>query len=155
MANSYLDTDVLKDLRDHTRSFLKLDFAYLATAGAIITTLKIARSELVDFGANLKLVVFILLAIALFDVLVNSLIFRDWFAARSGVGKRYSVKLLFGLLNTQPFIHLVFVGGLLSFATGFSSGYYDARERIKGRVLFQEQVELYMLKNGSPPNSIA
>lgn len=79
-----LDADVLKDLRERTRSFIKLDLGYLAAGWAIITALKIGRSELVEFAAQVSGVAFALVLIISIDVYIDSMVFNDWLVAIHG-----------------------------------------------------------------------
>lgn len=153
-TTTYFDAEILKELREYTRTFLKLDLAYLVAGGAIVTALKISRGELIEFGASLRFVAAALLILGLIDVSIDSLVFNDWLSARTGIGRRTSGKLLARLFDVQPWFHFVFIAGLTAYAFGFASGAHDARTRIEGRVLFQEQVEQYVQKNGLAPKSL-
>ena len=153
MPPKALDTETLKELREQTRLFLKLDLAYLAAGGAILTALKVGRSELLELGAHLLVVVSVLGVVSLVDVVIDSLVFSDWFSARTEITKRRSPRLIGVLMGAQPFFHFCFVATLLSFAVGYSSGVTHARAQIEGRVMVQEAVEAFMRRTGAPPKS--
>lgn len=154
MAFVPFEADVLKELREYTRVFLKLDFAYLVAVGAIVTTLKISRGELIEFGANLFFVAIFLAFLGITDTFIDSVVFNDWLSARTGAGKRQSPKFLRAILDLQPLLHMFFVIGLCLGAVSFSYGFQNSRTRVEGRVLLQEAVEWYMKKTGSPPKSL-
>jgi hypothetical protein len=148
------DADLLRELREHTRSFIKLDLAYLAAGGAIVTALKLGRSELLEFGANAYLIAFALSVVITMDVIIESMVFQHWLAARSGSTKRPSVKAMQVLLDLQPKVHWVFVVGLILGATGFALGVEDVRKQIESRATLQESVDLFMIEKGRPPADI-
>lgn len=154
MPSAPFDVETLKELREHTRLFLKLDLAYLVAGGAIVTALKIGRGELIEFGAALEFVVFAFVALGLIDTIIDSLVFNDWLSARTSEGKRQPTRLIRILLGIQPTLHLFFVAGLLIWFVGFAKGAQDSITRIEGRVMFQEEVELYLKETGSPPRSL-
>lgn len=149
-----LDGEVLKDLRDHTRAFLKLDLAYLAAGGAIITALKFGQNQLIEFGANVAMIVFALVFIGAVDTVIHTLVFNDWLSARTGSGKRQSSRLLRFLLDAQIFVHFIFVSSLVVVAVGFASGSQSVLTQLEARVMLQEEVELFIAQKGSPPKSM-
>lgn len=149
-----LDADVLKDLRERTRSFIKLDRGYLAAGWAIITALKIGRSELVEFGAQVSGVAFALVLIISIDVYIDSMVFNDWLVASTSSGKREPLKRMQRLLNIQSFLHVTFVVGLIVYATGFALGSQSVRKELEARVILQEVVDSFLQKEGRSPKNI-
>lgn len=154
MSITAIEMEVLKDLREHTRVFLKLDLTYLAAGGAIITALKISRSELVNFSSDFVSIAFAIAFVATFDTVIFSMVFDDWLCARIGTGKRKSGNIIRLLLSIQPYLHLLFVSGLLLGAVNYAIGYHSGLKRIEGRVMLQEEVEGYMQRMESPPKSL-
>ena len=154
MSSTPFDVEVLKELREHTRLFLKLDLAYLVAGGTIVTALKISRGELIEFGAALGFVVFAFVAIGVFDTTIDSLVFKDWLSARTGDGKRQPTGRIRVLLDIQPSIHLLFIAALLMYSVGFATGAQGSITRIEGRVMLQEEVEFHLKETGTSPRSL-
>src|SRR5450830_1952710 len=102
MSRAPLEVGLLKQLREHTRLFLKLDFTYLGAAGAIITALKFGRGELMELGSQWSAIGYAFILLAVVDTLIHSIVFNDWFIASTGTGKRRSPKLIEVLLEFQP-----------------------------------------------------
>ncbi|HTD05070.1 hypothetical protein [Undibacterium sp.] len=147
------EQDVLKDLRERTQNFIKLDFAYLAAAGALFTALKISRTELLTVGASIDPVVSAFIFLAVYDTVLDSAVFQQWIAVRRDAGDYALQTILRVMLSIQPFIHLIFVVGLLASYTAYSSGYNDGRAAIEARISMQDAVNTYIQKKGSAPHS--
>jgi hypothetical protein len=155
MSNISLDSDILKELREHSRTFVKLDFAYLIASGAIFTALKITRPELIQVGAQMSTIAHAFILLAFFDTMIDAIVFNDWFASRTNEIRRTSTIVIKFLLQIQPFLHLTFVTSMIVYFTGFSTGASSALNQIEGRVLLQEEVEAFIQKTGAAPRSLS
>lgn len=149
-----LDADLLKDLRVRAEAFIKLDLGYLAAAGAVVTLLKFGRHELIEVGAKTYLIPIAMLVLITIDVTIESIIFKDWIAARTGSIKRAPAGAIKILLGIQPILHSVFVTGLISFATGFSVGTDSSLTRLSFKADIQVAADAFVKDKSRPPNNL-
>ncbi len=154
MRPSPFDTDILKDLREHTRTFIKLDLGYLAAAGTLITALKIGLGETLGTIAHYPEFANFFIFICVIDVAIYLLVFNDWLSASSDVGIRQSSKIIQWLLNIQPLLHLFFICSLILAPVYITIGGQQEFSRFEGIALFQENVESYISNKGIPPKSL-
>ena len=146
-----LDVELLSELREHTRTFAKLDLAYLAAAFAFVTALRLGSSDTLSLLGNSSLQVTIFIAVGLVDAIAYSIVFDDWLAARIGVGRRISRRLIVWLTRSQPLLHTLFILSVVAYIHGYSRGYSSSKMQHKAMVILQDLYEAQMLESGSPP----
>ena len=153
-TKKYLDIDSLNELRTETRLYPKLDLAYLVASGTVITALKINNYDLPEYISAWWLLVVAFLCLMLVDYIVYSIVFFEWVAAKIEKPKRRSASFLSNLVNLQPFLHLLFISGVISGTLGFSSGAIDVRNRLREHAFIQDQIDHFILIKGGVPASI-
>lgn len=146
--------ELVKDIREDARLFIKLDLAYLAAGGAIVTALKISRYELIEFIAALQAVGIAYVALLVLDVLANSLIYREWVAARLDHAEQMSVAVIAGVIHVEMFFHLLFVAGVVVAVIAYSGGYSEANDEIRARVHVQDEFDAFVSSAGRLPTSL-
>ena len=144
---------VMQRLDERARGFIKLDLAYVAAVGAVFTALQFGQDDVIWFWARIHVPVMILIAIGVFDLIVEMMVFDCWVDINQGVPARLPDGFLRFLTGCQPVIHMLFVGGVLTAVTSFSHGAQDARNRREGMAKLQEEIEEHMAEKGEPPNS--
>ena len=158
MTATLLNVETLKELREQSRLFIKLDFLYLAALGAVFTALKFGVNDFIDVATNFHYLGWMLVALVVLDGYSHGIVFNDWFSASSGVGIRQMPKLIHLVFKVQNWLHTIFVAGVIYFAVSWAFAYglgkCEAIAEIEKTVLLQEQVELYIKSNGSPPKSL-
>jgi hypothetical protein len=152
MESNVDNSELLKELQEKAVTFLKLDFAYLITCGAIFGFLKIERGELLGFAADLALVALIFIAIAIFDIYAYVLVFDEWFRAKSNEAAKKPISSIYRVLRKQPKIHGTLVLGGLLLLLMIAYGSRILEKRMEGRAVIQEAVEAYQAKSGTVPN---
>ncbi|MDO8293288.1 MAG: hypothetical protein Q7T29_10575 [Gallionella sp.] len=150
----HFDADTLKELRESARVYQKLDFVYLAAGGAIVTALKLNSDGLLEFAAQIWAVVIAFVILLAVDTFIEQFVFSEWIAAKTNANKRYSVRSVRIALDIQPFLHLVFLGGVIFGVLGFSMGVTSVRDTLRAQAEIQNATELFVAKKQRPPASI-
>lgn len=150
----YFDADTLKELRDTARVYQKLDLTYLAAGGAIVTALKLHDDALLEFGARQWVVVITFLLLLAADTFIEQFVFSEWLAAKTNATKRHAIQFVKGVISLQPFLHLIFISGVISGTLGFAKGATDFRDIIRARAGIQDATEVFLSERKRLPNSI-
>lgn len=149
------DADVLKEIRDHVRTFIKLDLAYLAAFGVIVTALKIGRNELVDLTAFFwPMVIIPYVFVCFIDVSLDTTLFKIWLKTRISNNKVELPKIIHKALDLQPIFHTIFFCGLIFIGVSIARIKHEIFSNMYTRASVQESVESYIAKKGSAPKSI-
>lgn len=149
------DADVLKEIRDHVRTFVKLDLAYLAAFGVVITALKIGRNELIDITAFLwPMIVVPYVLVCFVDIGLDTVLFKIWLKSRISNKKVEFSKIIQRLLDLQPVFHTIFFCGLIFIGVSIAKIKHEIFSDMDARASIQESVESYILTKGSAPKSI-
>ena len=147
-----LPEDVLKDLRDHARTYFKLDLTYVAAIGAALATVKFARPAMFESIASLANYGYVLIALILFDTFIAAWLTDEWFDVKCGLGEgmpRFSRLLA----RAQPVAHAVFITTLLMLVIARSEGFYAAIWIRRAEVELQDSVERFALHTKRYPAS--
>lgn len=155
MNNAQPRDDIFPVLLDRSRLYLKLDLAYLAAAGAIVTALNIGRGELFDIGASLWPLAISFAVVALIDVLIEETLFGLWLRDRNESQPKQIPKALVFFMKSQSSLHWLFIAGMLFFFLGMARGRHYAKESFEGQVEIQEEVDAYIREYGVVPESIS
>lgn len=148
------DADTLKELRENARVYQKLDLAYLAAGGAIVTALKLNNDALLDFAAQLWAVVISFLILLAVDTFIEQFIFAEWIAAKTNAKKRRKIRSIVIALDAQPFLHLLFVSGVIAGVLGYSLGVTSVHDEFSARAWIQDETESFIAIKHRPPASI-
>lgn len=148
------DADTLKELRESARVYQKLDLAYVAAGGTIITALKISNGQLFEIAAQLWVLVYALVALLAIDTYVEQLIFADWIAEKSQATRRKSKKTINNLLHAQPMLHFLFISVTVVGVVGYSQGVTDQRNEYRALAVIQEATASYISEKHKAPDSI-
>jgi hypothetical protein len=73
----YFEADVLKLLRQEARMYQKLDLAYLAAGGAIVSALKLNGYALLEFTAQIWFVLVAFFALLFADTKIKEFVFVE------------------------------------------------------------------------------
>jgi len=147
-------TGVLKELREKSRDFIKLDLAYIVALGTAITVLRLNRIELFEFTAGIKDLVFVFLFILFFDVTVYSVLWNEWLDSITGIQKRILRKYILGIIYLQPIFHFLLICLLVLGGVGYSLGYSNARAIIHAQASIQNNIETFIAKQDRSPTSL-
>ncbi len=149
-----MDADFLKELREQTKFFLKLDVSYIIAAGTVVTALKISSNDLI-YNLSEYMPLFIVFSIiGYYDVYADSIVFKNWFAVKTGAEGKSKENIIRNMLDSQPQIHYIFIAMILWYFLGVSSGRKDFIHKINIKAQIQNAVQHYIEKNGKVPNSI-
>jgi hypothetical protein len=148
------DADTLKELRENARVYQKLDLAYLAAGGAIVTALKLHNNALFEFGARLWIVVVAFLILFAADTFIEQFVFGEWIAAKINAKKRHTMRSVVGALGVQPFLHLIFVSGVIAGVLGYSMGVTSVQDERRAQAGIQDATESFIVIKRRPPASI-
>ena len=100
------------------------------------------------------MVVIAFLVIFVTDTFVEQFVFEDWIAAKTNATNRQTIKAIKRALGLQPYLHLLFVGGLIVYVLGFSRSATSIKSTEEAWVGIQENTETYIARNHRPPFSI-
>ena len=149
------NTDVLIELRDTARGYKKLDYAYIAAAGAIIATFKLKGYPLYEFTSQFWTLIVIFIGVFLYDTLVESFFFEKWIDLKTGKQNiKLSDKILLRLSGSQSLIHFIFISLIVLGVAAFSKGSIRAINDLAARAEIQSYVNKYIDNHKTVPASI-
>lgn len=143
-----------KEMLDHARLFIHLDFAYLVALGAAITTLKVDPYELVRLAVVFQVVSIAFFLVLLTDVFVYSRLYSRWAPTLGPVSQSIPEWLFRSLSSSQPYLHFIFVLLALGSLAAYSRGTFEAREEFSAMATIQDGVDNYLLENKKVPASV-
>jgi hypothetical protein len=149
----HFDGDALLTIRESVRAFQKLDLAYIAAGGAIVTAFKLGSSDIIEMAAQLWIAVLAILVLLAYDTILEKVIFLDWIASQQQSGKRLSSKIIIRAISAQPIIHLVFISTLVTGGLGYALGSNSMMQIYKGEAAIQVAVEHFLRKEKRLPSS--
>ena len=148
------DGEALLTIRESVRAFQKLDLAYIAAGGAIVTAFKLSSSDIIEMTAQLWLAVLAILFLLAYDTILEKFIFLDWIAFQRKSGKRLSSKVIINAISAQPIFHLVFISTMVLYGLGYVQGSNSVMQIHKGEATIQAAVEHFLAKEKRLPSSI-
>ncbi|MDR7104518.1 hypothetical protein ACVK1X_003859 [Pseudomonas sp. PvR086] len=151
---NHFNASALLTIRESARTYQKLDLAYIAAGGAIVTAFKLSSSDIIEMTAQLWLAVVAIVVLLAYDTLLEKVIFLDWIASQQQSGKRLSSKIIISAISAQPMIHLIFIIVLVTGSLGYALGSHSAMQIYKGEAAIQVAVEHFRIKEKRLPNSI-
>jgi len=151
---NHFDGDALLTIRESVRAFQKLDLAYIAAGGAIVTAFKLGSTDIIEMTAQLWIAVLAILVLLAYDTILEKVIFLDWIASQQQSGKRLSSKIVIGAISAQPIIHLAFISILVTGGLGYALGSNSRIQIYKGEAAIQVAVEHFLIKEKRLPSSI-
>jgi hypothetical protein len=138
----HFDAETLKELRENARLYQKLDLAYLAAGGAIVTALKLNNDALLEFSAQQWVVVIAFIILLSADT------------AKTNASKRRTTRVVKGVIGIQPVLHLIFISGVIASALGFAMGSTSFRDTVRARANIQDATEIFLSTRNRLPNSV-
>lgn len=150
----HFDSETLSSLRESARIYQKLDLAYLAAAGTIITALKVSNDTIIEISAGLTYGVFAFLIILAIDTYTEQTIYNDWIESRKNSNIRQSTKTIQRLLAMQPKCHLIFLSCLMTYYIGMANGITDSKKQMSNRATIQNSASIFFYNNSRPPKNI-
>lgn len=151
---NHFDGGALLTIRERMGAFQKLDLAYIAAGGAIVTAFKLSSSDIIEMTAQLWVAVLAILVLLAYDTILEKVIFLDWIASQQKNSKRLSSKMIVGAISAQPIIHLVFISALVIGGLGYALGSNNRMQIYKGEAAIQVAVENFLIKENRLPSSI-
>jgi hypothetical protein len=150
----HFDAETLKELRENARLYQKLDLAYLAAGGAIVTALKLNNDALLEFSAQQWVVVIAFIILLSADTFIEQFVFSEWIAAKTNASKRRTTRVVKGVIGIQPVLHLIFISGVIASALGFAMGSTSFRDTVRARANIQDATEIFLSTRNRLPNSV-
>ncbi|MCQ3031401.1 hypothetical protein NLO88_12095 [Pseudomonas syringae] len=151
---NHFDDRALLTIRENVEAFKKLDLAYIAAGGAIVTAFKLSSTDIIEMTAQLWIAVLAILALLAYDTVLERVLFLDWIASQQQSGKRLSSKVIIGAISAQPIIHLMFISALVTFGLGYAVGSNSMMQIYKSEASIQVAVELFLIKEKRLPSGI-
>jgi hypothetical protein len=153
--NNHFDAAALLTIKERVSTFQKLDLAYIAAGGAVVTAFKLSSSDVIEITAQFWIVVVAVLVLLVYDTILEKVVFLDWIASQQQSDKRLSSKALVKAISVQPLIHLTFICCLMTFGVGYAQGSNNSMRIFKGEAAIQDAVENFLVKEKRLPLSIA
>ncbi|MGE4501041.1 MAG: hypothetical protein AB7C96_11890 [Hydrogenovibrio sp.] len=152
------DADVLEQLRVRAQAYKKLNFAYAAAGGAIITALNLSENEFFEFTASIWFIATAFILLLVVDTEIEDFLLNDWIAAKEKAEKRYAKSTVKTVLGTQRLLHLLFISSIVLGTVSYSHGILDGQqyvfEKFNARANIQQVTDKYLLAEEHIPESI-
>ncbi|WP_099431183.1 hypothetical protein [Pseudomonas mosselii] len=148
------DGEALLTIRESVRAFQKLDLAYIAAGGAIVTAFKLSSSDIIEMTSQLWMAVLALIFLLTYDTMLDRLIFLDWIAFQRKSSKRLSSRMVTNAISVQPIFHMVFITAMVLYGLGYAQGSNSVMQIHKGEAIIQAAVENFLAKEKRLPSSI-
>lgn len=146
---------VAKDLLDHSRIFLKLDFGYLIALGAVFTGLKLEVDDVLSNFGTFSFLPWFFSVVVTVDAGIYLTLYEDWAKLRNRAPRRWEWPALQILMRFQVLLHLAFFMHLLVSVTGYAQGSFDQIKRYEAMARIQNGVDLAIIKTGKVPENLS
>lgn len=150
----HFDSETLSSLRESARLYQKLDLAYLAAAGTIITALKVSNDTIIEISAGFSYGAFAFVILLAIDTHTEQTIHKDWIESRKNSNTRQSTKTIQRLLAAQPKCHFLFLSCIIMFYMGFANGITDFKKTMSTRATIQTYTSIFFYNHSRPPKNI-
>jgi hypothetical protein len=149
-----VQAEIAKEFKSDARYFIRLDLGYLAAAAVLVGVLRIAPPHIPDIVADYLLLGFLYLALLSLDTAIYALAHEHWIAAKQDRLTRWPQWLLCGAVSHQPWLHVCFIGFVISGGLGFSTGMHHGHVLRTARIEIQAAIDSFYVTEKHYPISI-
>jgi len=148
--------ELIKDLHDLSRSYLKLDFIYIGAIAAVIAYFKMDNHAIVENFDKIKMAAIVLLILLAIDI---SVIGSSLYVRFDSVTENADLDRLLNRSKTSHTVQLISHALAISLIAGFLIGTYQSNKDIsdacKKIVIMQDRIEQFIKINNKSPENLS
>ena len=156
-SSDQLSPELIKELRESARMYLRLDLTYLAAVGVFITVLRINHTGAIRFVASTPMHLIIILYVfrffldtELYASLIRGLLSPEY----NSTSHRAKQTLHLWYLKTQPYFHYFLILLCIAGGQGAADEHTEFRSKLNNRVLIQYQIDRFIYQYKRVPESL-
>lgn len=149
-----LTPEILKELRDTARSFVKLDLLYIAAIGTVITLLKLERPEIYEFAVSFDVLGYVLCGLVALDGLGEAALMRQWVRASAGDTNLLPTWFVIRINEAETFAHVIFLVMAVSGVFAYSAGYVESGKHLPSIADVQDQIDGFVSQQSRSPATL-